>query len=252
MLLYIIRHGDPIYDPDSLTPLGHKQAKALVPRLAPLGFDKIFVSPMIRAQQTAAPTCEALNMKPEIREFLSENDLFSKMSMTLPVDIQVEDENGEKTYKTIERMRWCFHQQTTNFRTAESYHMTDDWHTLPAFADCKTLKGAYDEFIKASDEFLCELGYVREGDHYRIENPKYERVAVFCHQGVGLTWISHMLAIPPHIMWGSFDITHSAVSVLEFKNHQNGITLPMCLCLSDTSHIFHAGLPMKYQGELPF
>ena len=29
MLLYILRHGDPIYDPDSLTEKGHLQAQAL-------------------------------------------------------------------------------------------------------------------------------------------------------------------------------------------------------------------------------
>ncbi len=29
MLLYYIRHGDPIYDPDSLTPLGERQSEAL-------------------------------------------------------------------------------------------------------------------------------------------------------------------------------------------------------------------------------
>ena len=242
MLLYIIRHGDPIYDPDSLTELGHRQAEALVPRLAPLGFDKIFVSPMIRAQQTAAPTCLELKVEPEIREFLSEGDLFSKMSIPLP------DDYDEQKIRT----RWCFHQQTTNYRTAESYHMTDDWHTLPAWNECKTLKPAYDEFIKKSDDFLSELGYVREGDHYKIENPPYERVAVFCHQGVGLTWLSHMLSIPPHVIWGAFDITHTGITVLNFKNYENGITLPLCLCMSDTSHLFAGDLPMKYQGVVPF
>ena len=29
MLLFVVRHGDPIYDPDSLTPLGKLQAEAL-------------------------------------------------------------------------------------------------------------------------------------------------------------------------------------------------------------------------------
>ena len=29
MLLYIVRHGDPIYQPDSLTPLGERQAEAI-------------------------------------------------------------------------------------------------------------------------------------------------------------------------------------------------------------------------------
>ena len=30
MIFFLIRHGDPIYRPDSLTELGHKQAAALV------------------------------------------------------------------------------------------------------------------------------------------------------------------------------------------------------------------------------
>ena len=34
MLLYFIRHGDPCYDPDSLTPLGLRQAEAIGRRLA--------------------------------------------------------------------------------------------------------------------------------------------------------------------------------------------------------------------------
>ena len=34
MLLYVIRHGDPTYSPDALTPLGHRQAEAVEKRLA--------------------------------------------------------------------------------------------------------------------------------------------------------------------------------------------------------------------------
>ena len=33
MLLFYVRHGDPIYKPDSLTELGHRQAEALVARM---------------------------------------------------------------------------------------------------------------------------------------------------------------------------------------------------------------------------
>lgn len=62
MLLYIIRHGDPIYAPDSLTPKGHLQAAALAKRLAVHGLDKIFASPLVRAQQTAKPTLRAAGL----------------------------------------------------------------------------------------------------------------------------------------------------------------------------------------------
>ena len=240
MLLYLIRHGDPIYNPDCLTDLGHKQAEALVPRLTPLGFDKIFVSPMIRAKQTAEPTCKALGMTPEVREFLSEHDLYMQMSCPLP------DDSGAV------RRRWCFHQPTVNYRTAESYHQTDDWHTLPPFRGIPTLKPAYDAFVLEADKFLAELGYVRSGDRYKIENPKYGRVAVFCHQGISITLLSHLLGIPPHIMWGCFDITHTGITVLNFPHYDSGETQPVCLCLSDTSHLFAGNLPLEYNGNIPF
>ena len=60
MLFFYVRHGDPIYNPDSLTPLGHEQAKALSKRFVSYGLDKIFSSPSVRAQQTAQPTCDLL------------------------------------------------------------------------------------------------------------------------------------------------------------------------------------------------
>ena len=56
MLFYYVRHGDPIYNPDSLTEFGHAQAEALAKRLSILGFDKIYASSSNRARQTAEPT----------------------------------------------------------------------------------------------------------------------------------------------------------------------------------------------------
>ncbi len=237
MLLYIIRHGDPIYEPDSLTELGHKQAEALLPRLAPLGFDKLFVSPMIRARQTAAPTERALGMEAEVVDFLSENALFEKFSMQLP--------------KPDGRIaaRWCFHQQETNYKPRHPMEALENWYDLPVFADCREeALPAFEKFIADSDEFLKRLGFVRDDGFYKIKNPPYNRVAVFCHQGVGLTWMAHMLNIPHQMFWSSFDVTHTGISVLEFKEYENGITTPMCLCLSDTSHLFGAGMEIKHCG----
>lgn len=60
MLLFYIRHGDPIYDPDSLTPLGNRQAEAVAKRLAVYGIDEIYSSTSNRAQLTAKPTTELI------------------------------------------------------------------------------------------------------------------------------------------------------------------------------------------------
>ena len=45
MIFYLIRHGDPIYNPDTLTPLGYEQAQAVKKRLCQFGLDKIYSCP---------------------------------------------------------------------------------------------------------------------------------------------------------------------------------------------------------------
>ena len=69
MILYYVRHGDPIYDPNSLTPLGQRQAEALAKRFGVHGLDRIYSSPSNRALQTAQPTCEILKKKPILVDF---------------------------------------------------------------------------------------------------------------------------------------------------------------------------------------
>ena len=93
MLLYIVRHGDPIYNPDSLTERGKLQAAALGKRLARYGVDRIYSSPLIRAQQTAEPTCILTAKKAEILEWTSEAIAWEYFTVA----------TGEN------RRGWCFH-----------------------------------------------------------------------------------------------------------------------------------------------
>jgi probable phosphoglycerate mutase len=52
MRIILIRHGDPNYEKDCLTELGHKQAAAAAQRLLKEGIDEIYSSPQGRAMQT--------------------------------------------------------------------------------------------------------------------------------------------------------------------------------------------------------
>ena len=75
MLLFYIRHGDPIYSPDSLTPLGERQAESVAKRLALFGIDEVYSSSSNRAMQTALPTCEITKKELKILDFLNENNI---------------------------------------------------------------------------------------------------------------------------------------------------------------------------------
>ena len=63
-------------------------------------------------------------------------------------------------------------------------------------------------------------------------------------------WLSVLLYIPLHIMWASFEYTHTGVTVLEFKNNPNGVTAPKCLCYSDVSHLYAEGPDMRHNNGI--
>ena len=51
------------------------------------------------------------------------------------------------------------------------------------------------------------------------------------------------------LMRMSFAYAHTGVTVLEFKNNENGLTAPKCMCYSDMAHLFAAGLDMKHNNH---
>jgi probable phosphoglycerate mutase len=112
------------------------------------------------------------------------------------------------------------------------------------------MKPAYDVISKGAREFLERLGYVEEDGNYRIVTPNEDKVALFCHAAMGRTLLSYLLHIPIHLMWSGFQMTHTGVTVVEFKNNANGITAPKCLAFSDMSHLYAEGLDMIHDNDV--
>jgi probable phosphoglycerate mutase len=227
MILYIIRHGEPDYSTDSLTDNGKKQASALADRLCLHGLDEIYSSPLGRAVQTAMPVCERLGLAYTVEEWMSEDKVFEELSAA--------DGGGARD--------WAFGCQNTKMVGFEG--ADGEWHTNPVFSSCKAAHAGYRRIAGSSDDFLARLGYRREGRVYKITDPSDKRVAAFCHHGLGTAWLSHLLNIPPHIFWSGFDIAHSSVTMLVFRNNPDGETAPQCMCLSDISHIYKEKLPLN-------
>lgn len=237
MLLYVVRHGDPIYSPDQLTPKGMRQAEALSRRFAYSGLDKIFVSPLNRARQTAQPTCELLKITPQVEEWTSEATAWEEFAFHDPA------RNGA--------MNWTFHIQSDRYKTSEILALGDKWYTAWPFCEVRCKEG-YERIMRESDSFMAKLGYERDGLRYRVVSPNDMHVAVFCHQGFGTTWLSHLLGIPPVLFWSTFDLNHSSVTVIRFANNKDGWCAPMCIALSDTSHLFADRQPLEFCNEYKY
>lgn len=233
MLLYVIRHGDPDYANDTLTRKGEKQAQALAERLEQSGIQRVFTSPLGRAIATAKPTCDRLGLSYTIEDWCSETLAWDDFTKPMP--------DG--------RTRWVFHQQNTLLRNDQTIHRFDDWYDIDSIRAING-KAGMERIILHSDDFLKRLGYERKGSIYHVLQPNIDRVALFCHQGFTMVWMPHLLQIPPHLFWSGFDVTHTGVTILEFANNKNGLTAPRCLCFSDLSHLYKAGLEMNFNNEI--
>ena len=230
MLLYIVRHGDPIYVTDTLTELGRRQAEAVGKRIFDAKVDRIFSSPMGRAKETADPACRLLGLEKSIEDWTHE----------------IEDER--LTPFPDGKMKSISVLQNTCFRENGNISLPfERSYECPGINQSR-MKEAVRYIEENGKLFLERLGYREENGIYRILKPNEERVALFCHAAFERAWLSVLLHIPLHIMWSSFEYTHTGVTVVEFKNNENGITAPRCLCFSDVSHLYAAGLDLKYNN----
>ncbi len=232
MLLYIVRHGDPIYETDSLTERGILQAEAVGKRIAASGINQIYSSPMRRARMTAEPACRLLGLECKIEEWAHEID---KERLTPFPDGKL---------KTLN------HVQNTYFREKGNINLPYERAYECQAINQTEMKKAVAYIEKNGNEFLERLGYREEDGIYRILRKNEDKVALFCHTNLARAWLSVLLHIPLHIMWSSFSYTHTGVTVLEFRNNENGVTAPQCLCFSDMSHLFAEDRDMKYNNKI--
>ena len=233
MLFFYIRHGDPIYSPDSLTVLGQKQSEALAKRLAMYGIDRIYSSSSNRAIQTAKPTCDLVKKEMEVMDFA--NEMYAW-----------DDFHAKKTNK------WLFDDERSKllFTDNSVISLGYNWYEHEKLIAHK--KGV-DRIAKETSDFFRMLGYehIRNTGRYKVINSNDERVAFFAHKGFGMAFLSEILDIPYPMFVNHFNICHSSMTVIEFKE-ENGYAIPKVLTLSSDSHIYREGLPTKYNNRIYF
>ena len=233
MLLYIVRHGDPVYSTDSLTERGKLQAEAVGQRIFDSKIDKIYSSPMGRARMTAEPAARLLGLGINIEDWAYE---IGDERLTYFPD-------GEKR-KSVSFV------QNSYFRDNGDINLSyEDSYKCKVLADTELEKGVK-RVADGGRGFLEKLGYKEENGVYKIIKPNEEKVALFCHAALTRAWLSQLLHIPIHIVWAGVTPSHTGITVLEFKNYENGYTAPKLLCFSDVGHLYKAGLDLIHDNDV--
>ena len=237
MLFFYIRHGDPIYNPDMLTPLGHEQAKAVAKRLCLFGIDRVFASSSNRARQTAEPTCALLKKEMTVCEWANEGLAWQEFTVV--------NENGARL--------WGFHHNETMelFNSKEMRDMGENWYNHPALHE--GYKAGVERINREVDAFMLSLGFRhdREKGSYEIVSPNNERVALFAHQGFGMSFLSSLLDIPYPMFSTHFDTGHTGMTVIDFEE-RDGYAYPRMLQLANDSHLYREGILTGYHNQIKF
>ena len=237
MLFFYLRHGDPIYHPDMLTPLGHKQAEALAKRLALFGIDRIYASTSNRARQTAEPTAALLKKEITVCDWANEGLAWQDFTVT----------------KADGSLTWAFQDaDTVNlFNTKGMRELGAAWYTHPALT--RDFLPGIERVNREVDEFFLSLGYRHDRENGRFEAvaPTEERVALFAHQGFGMAFFSSLLDIPYPFFSTHFDMGHTGMTVIDFTEC-GGFVYPKVLQLANDSHLYRDGILTGYQNRIRF
>ena len=233
MRLLIVRHADPDYAGNTITPAGHLEALALARRMAAIRPDRLYCSPLGRAIHTAQYTADALHLPLNIEGWTQE--LGTALSATPP---NWGSQGGRL-------MAWDVPGEV--IRAHDPLPTAGDWSAREPFTD-PSFRAAFEELQKNSDAFLARHGYVREDHRYRIAAANREKIAVFCHGGFGLTWLAHLLDIPLTLVWSGFWLAPSSITTVLFDERSAEWATPRVIGAADTSHLYEAGLPIQHHG----
>lgn len=221
MKLLIIRHADPDYSIDSLTPTGWKEAKLLANRLAELDTAAFYVSPLGRAKDTASLTLEKLNRTATQCDWLQE---------FAPVVFHPGKEEGGCAWDWLPAV-WT--EEPRYFDSAGWYH------TAPM--EAARAKEAYNWVTGSLDRLLASHGYVRRERYYQAVHSNEDTLVFFCHFGVECVLLSHLLNLPPMPLWHGTCAVPSSVTTLVTEERRRGAAYFRMTSFGDTSHLYAAG-----------
>lgn len=210
MKLILIRHGDPDYARDSLTEKGIEQVKLLAGKLEKEKIDEIYVSPMGRAKLTAEYTINKKTDTPfRVLQWLHEL-------------------NGN--YKDH---IWAWNDHGCDrLEKADQFNLAN-WDSFVEYGP--HVRKMADEFYFSFAAFMKEQGYIQTGNLYKIKERNDKTIAFFCHAGVILTLLAHLLHIPIPIVYAQFAIDPSSATTL-VTEEKNGCCVFRLTSLNDMSH----------------
>ena len=237
MRILLIRHGDPDYVHDTLTEKGHREAALLSEHAGALNIGDCYMSPLGRAQATAAYTLERLGKKAEVLGWLKEFP--GQVDINQSEELQKAYPNtrtGEGKYQL--RIAW---DMVPSYLTEHPEYLGMESWRQSLVARHSGLVKTYDDAAEGLDRLLGQYGYVREGRHYRVVKENTKTIACFCHFGVTCALLSHLWNVSPFVLWHGMALAPTSVTEVVSEEREQGVAWFRALRLGDVSHLYAGG-----------
>ncbi len=223
MRILIIRHGDPDYERDTLTEKGHREAKLLAEKLKKEKIDYFYSSPLGRAKDTCAYVAKAHGKEGEVQilPWLREFD----HALVLP--------SGEPRPILWDMLPEFWTKEDTMYDFKAWYEQD--------FYQKAHMKEAYQSVVEPLDELLKKHGYERDNRLYRTKKGNTETIAFFCHFGLEMILLSHLLNISPVVLTHHFVALPTSVTTLYTEERREGVATFRCTGFGDVGHLYAGG-----------
>lgn len=218
MKLLIVRHGDPDYEKDSLTPVGWQEAEMLSELLVKVPAKQWYVSPLGRARDTASCTMKKLGREPIVLPWLEE----------FPSRIMRPD--------VADREMICWDWLPQDWTADERFFSFEHWHENERMA-AGSVKAHYDWVLSQFDALLASHGYVYDGRVYRAEKPNNDTLVFFCHFGLECVLLSRLMHVSPMILWHNMCAAPTSVTTVVTEERRPGTAQFRVLRFGDISHL---------------
>ena len=229
MRLLIIRHGDPDYEKDSLTPTGRREAELLASRLKTMDIAAFYVSPLGRAKDTAAPTLSMMHRSAETLDWLRG---FPPHRMDTDI--------GRQT------PLWDWLPGT--WTREPRFYDKDAWYQVPVMEQADT-EAEYRRVTAGLDALLERHGYRRNGMVYDAVQPNRDTIALFCHFGLECVLLSHLIGASPMVLWHGTCAAPTSVTTVMTEERRQGTASFRISSFGDVSHLLQAGQEPSFSAR---
>ena len=231
MRILLIRHAEPDYTVDSLTPKGRVEAELLSRRLIRYPVRDFYVSPLGRARETAEYTLSRLGRTAEVLPWLAD---FRGRCLN--------PETGRKG------LPWDLSPRL--WSGLPGAHDVNSWMNAPFFAG-SDVPQIWQETVSGADELLARYGFRKDGPVWRGSANSRDTIVLFCHFGISMAFAGYLMDLSPLELWHrTLTLTSSLTELVTEERLPGEVSFRMTR-LGDITHLESAGEKRSTAGLFP-